>query len=667
MRLNKYPEDAYKLAKDIDQFYQDYDPYSYNDAFGISAGGLDPEENIQQMEADLQHGDIESLVDFFEEIIEDLNCDPEPDDPYIKETLNDATVLLNRIKKFGSFKESLEENTSDRKLFKEFKVYVDGRMYEISHTAKRKDEIINILKQTYPDSEIEAIPYNHYESGYERQRLERIIAAQLAESLNEANFWGYNYRYEVRSFTPSGRDYLLGGAKDLENAEKIVKNQIDAIKNSFDKAKDKIHRIKNIYVLDTEDGSKSINLGYELEAYKKQVISEIESKNESLEEDTIKTKDDKWTNKGKEGTHGKFKTKKEADAQRKAMFANGYHESLNEGRYSDAYDDEIKRQGWWYFTTHGVQPGSIPKDLHVLEVRDGKNEKGTMGTFIRLDGILNTSELREFDMKEMRPLNESLTEEFYDTDFISYNDYLADNFDGWSDDIDSLIRDLNRCAKALNTRANKLIFYIDYDEDFWAIEDIASTVKYIGSDYSLYQLDDLNELKFICENGSGIWIFKNTAEANKVLSLIDIHNKELDEEFITNPDKKINNLRLEGLVDISDDFKIARLNWDKLGFGISFDDALEEWNKESNMAEPIHFYAKPIYSIKAWDNMIQFFKDKEDEIPGESHIKHKEEDEEENVDLPDEEENTDLPDEETQDENIANEPQSDFNQEIMEN
>lgn len=44
----------------------------------------------------------------------------------------------------------------------------------------------------------------------------------------------------------------------------------------------------------------------------------------SLNEDTIKTKDDKWVNKGIEGTHGKFRTKKQADAQRKAMFANGF-------------------------------------------------------------------------------------------------------------------------------------------------------------------------------------------------------------------------------------------------------------------------------------------------------------------------------------------------------
>ena len=47
-------------------------------------------------------------------------------------------------------------------------------------------------------------------------------------------------------------------------------------------------------------------------------------------EDTKKIKDHKWVNKGKAGTHGTFKTKREADAQRKAMFANGWHESLEE-------------------------------------------------------------------------------------------------------------------------------------------------------------------------------------------------------------------------------------------------------------------------------------------------------------------------------------------------
>ena len=54
-----------------------------------------------------------------------------------------------------------------------------------------------------------------------------------------------------------------------------------------------------------------------------------DKKEEDLEEDTVK-QGDKWVNKGDAGTHGEFKTKKAADAQRKAMFANGYKESLGE-------------------------------------------------------------------------------------------------------------------------------------------------------------------------------------------------------------------------------------------------------------------------------------------------------------------------------------------------
>ena len=50
-----------------------------------------------------------------------------------------------------------------------------------------------------------------------------------------------------------------------------------------------------------------------------------EEENECLKEDTVKTKSGKWVNKGDTGeTHGEFRTKKEADAQRKAMYAQGF-------------------------------------------------------------------------------------------------------------------------------------------------------------------------------------------------------------------------------------------------------------------------------------------------------------------------------------------------------
>lgn len=87
---------------------------------------------------------------------------------------------------------SVNESEDGRKLFTEYKILVDGRTYEISHTKQRADEIVPILKDMYPDSEIEAKPYKHYASGIERKRLERQIADQLKEygvneSVNESN------------------------------------------------------------------------------------------------------------------------------------------------------------------------------------------------------------------------------------------------------------------------------------------------------------------------------------------------------------------------------------------------------------------------------------------------------------------------------------------------
>lgn len=71
-------------------------------------------------------------------------------------------------------------------------------------------------------------------------------------------------------------------------------------------------------------------------------IDEETGENESLTEDTVKTPNGKWTNKGKEGTHGKFKTKKQADAQRKAMFANGYKaESRETDKLYKAVSDTV--------------------------------------------------------------------------------------------------------------------------------------------------------------------------------------------------------------------------------------------------------------------------------------------------------------------------------------
>lgn len=72
-------------------------------------------------------------------------------------------------------------------------------------------------------------------------------------------------------------------------------------------------------------------------------ISEAELIEESATEDTVK-QGSSWVNKGKEGTHGKFKTKKAADAQRKAMFANGYtaNEEMDEYELATSLNNLIR-------------------------------------------------------------------------------------------------------------------------------------------------------------------------------------------------------------------------------------------------------------------------------------------------------------------------------------
>ena len=105
------------------------------------------------------------------------------------------------------------------------------------------------------------------------------------------------------------------------------------------------------------------------------------------------------------------------------QFDYNYSESLNEDeikRYSDVVPKENRK--YWYFTTHGVQPGSVPKGVNILEIRDGVSKNGMSGTFVCLDAVLNTSELKEYDMKEEVPVEESLNEGVSQDGYIDEND-----------------------------------------------------------------------------------------------------------------------------------------------------------------------------------------------------------------------------------------------------
>ena len=87
------------------------------------------------------------------------------------------------------------------------------------------------------------------------------------------------------------------------------------------------------------------------------IIPEDFMEYDQLDEDTVK-RGNHWVNKGKEGTHGKFRTKKAADAQRKAMFANGY---ITEDAQLDDADTDIT-QTPFYINYLSRNSGIISKE-----------------------------------------------------------------------------------------------------------------------------------------------------------------------------------------------------------------------------------------------------------------------------------------------------------------
>lgn len=54
---------------------------------------------------------------------------------------------------------------------------------------------------------------------------------------------------------------------------------------------------------------------------------------------------------------------------------------------------------FWYYSKHGMGPGTIPKDVNVVDWYEDDN----YNTWIALDGVLTTQELREYELKEQKP------------------------------------------------------------------------------------------------------------------------------------------------------------------------------------------------------------------------------------------------------------------------
>lgn len=53
---------------------------------------------------------------------------------------------------------------------------------------------------------------------------------------------------------------------------------------------------------------------------------------------------------------------------------------------------------YWYFTKHGVGPGSVPRGLNILEIRSVRN-----GDYFKTDRVLTKDALDYYEIKERSP------------------------------------------------------------------------------------------------------------------------------------------------------------------------------------------------------------------------------------------------------------------------
>lgn len=222
-----------------------------------------------------------------------------------KESMKESTDTI-RIKGIdvkvypGTWEDFEKEKDFDKFVFD--KIYtVDGKKYKVMHN--------------YEDTYEYAFP------------LTDIIAK--GESMKEA--------MDFKKITLKDSDYIINDRNGTIITDKETLEFSDNDKYYYIKFIDDNDDTEQVYkVVDTTKNF--VELEY---------VSEKEEFVESMKEDTVK-QNGKWVNKGKEGTHGKFTTKKAADAQRRAMFANGYKA---ESKMNEA--EEEAKQYYGVFETGG--------------------------------------------------------------------------------------------------------------------------------------------------------------------------------------------------------------------------------------------------------------------------------------------------------------------------
>ncbi len=155
-----------------------------------------------------------------------------------------------------------------------------------------------------------------------------------------------------------------------------------------------------------------------------------------------------------------------------------YHGFMDKKDADNHYPDRLKTMTYWYSTRHGVMPGSVPRGINILDVRDIGNK-----SYFKTDSIISSKDLKYYDIKEdVPPMEESKRSLKKHSKLLKENAYIKTYKLG-----DPEFENLYKLADILTKKSpNKYIYYVG-DTYFDLGQNWMWTTVLCRGDWSSYQ------------------------------------------------------------------------------------------------------------------------------------------------------------------------------------
>lgn len=155
-----------------------------------------------------------------------------------------------------------------------------------------------------------------------------------------------------------------------------------------------------------------------------------------------------------------------------------YHGFMDKKDADKHYPDRLKTRTYWYSTRHGVMPGSVPRGINILDVRDIDNK-----SYFKTDSIISSEDLAYYDIKEdIPPMEESKQLSKKHGKLLKENAYIKTFKLG-----DPEFENLYKLADILTKKSpNKYVYYVG-DTYFDLGQNWMWTTVLCRGDWSSYQ------------------------------------------------------------------------------------------------------------------------------------------------------------------------------------